>query len=106
MSWFIQREPVRIKGEAITTLEGLLRHLNAGGYVIFNHKAYHPSVISNWSLARLTYLCRCGGLYQAIPNPKRTHTPERQLELRRIELSAHFAALRRFRQALGERTGP
>lgn len=107
MSW-PQNVPKRVQGEVFTCLSDLARHLDAGGWVFYRHKAYHPLVISNWSLSQLTHFCRYGKFCRAELNPKRTwdRTAADEATEKRVANARQKAARARFLLANGERTGP
>jgi hypothetical protein len=105
MSWGFPRETRRIEGAVIPNLRELVAHLDAGGWVYFNRRAYHPKVILNWSIGRLMYLSQKGALLRADINPKRARAEDSGEVQRRVSADDRLAR-ERFQLALGSRIGP
>lgn len=107
MSWG-NRPTVRIKGAAFTSFEAFQAHIEAGGYVFYHHKAYHPLVIGNWSFWRLKHLCLTRSLSAAQLNPQHyRNTPSvMAAEHAYWERLRDHTNTKNFRAVVGARTSP
>ena len=73
MSWG-RREPKRIPGRRLRTMEDFCRALDRGQYVFYMGRCYHPRVLANWSVGMVRRILGNESYYSfllAKPNPKR-----------------------------------
>jgi hypothetical protein len=64
MAWGSSKPRKYRRGDPIFTLQDLVNWLEGENYVWWQHKAYHPAIVENWSLAMLRKQIR-GGLFRA-----------------------------------------